>query len=140
MQEALSRVEGRLSDLIERHAAQTTKLGTQTATLLATQKALQAERNENARLAQAALDSAARLDDKDNQIQTLKDQHLHAHTQCALLQERLQNALSDSEKIQARLTERDQQNRVLELILIKTEVALENLRAGHPDTQDLPKR
>jgi len=46
----------------------------------------------------------------------------------------LHNAQTETEKLQARLTERDQQNRVLELILIKTEVALENLRAGRPDT------
>jgi Xaa-Pro aminopeptidase len=45
-----------------------------------------------------------------------------------LLQERLHNAQSENQKLQERLTERDQQNRVLELILIKTEVALENLR------------
>ncbi|NBB12631.1 DNA-binding protein [Pseudomonas sp. SLFW] len=139
MQDDLSSVERRLADLIERHAAQTTKLGTQTATLLATQKALQTEQKENARLSQAAHDSAARLQDKDDQIQALKDQHLQAHTQCALLQERLQNALSEGEKIQSRLTERDQQNRVLELILIKTEVALENSRAGRPDGQETPQ-
>ena len=131
--DALSSTERRLADLIERHAAQTTKLGTQTATLLATQKSLHAEQHVNARLTQAAHDSASRLQDKDEQIDALKEQHLQSHTQCALLQERLQNALAESEKIQTRLTERDQQNRVLELILIKTEVALENLRAEHPD-------
>lgn len=140
LRDELSSVERRLADLIERHAAQTTKLGTQTATLLETQKALQTEQKENARLTQAAHDSAARLQDKDDQIQTLKDQHLQSHTQCALLQERLQNALDENEKIQTRLTERDQQSRVLELILIKTEVALENLRAGRVDSLDIPER
>jgi hypothetical protein len=47
----------------------------------------------------------------------------------------LNNAVKEREKIQERLTERDQQNRVLELILIKTEVALENLRSGQPAVQ-----
>lgn len=136
MEDAMASVERRFNDLIERHAAQTTKLGTQTATLLATQKDLHAEQRKNAQLTQAAHDSAARLQDKDGQIDALKAQHLQAHTQCALLQERLQNALNEADKIQERLTERDQQNRVLELILIKTEVALENLRAGRADAQD----
>lgn len=138
LQATLRGVEQRLADLIERHAGQTTKLGTQTATLLSTQNALQAEQKENARLSQAVQDNAARLQDKDGQIRLLKEQHLHAHTECALLQERLQNAQRESDKLQERLTERDQQNRVLELILIKTEVALENLRTGHPTTEGNP--
>ncbi|WP_110951198.1 DNA-binding protein [Pseudomonas bohemica] len=134
LQDTLSSVERRLADLIERHAAQTTKLGTQTATLLNTQEALQTQQKENARLTQGAQDSASRLEDKDEQIRTLKEHHLQAHTQCALLQERLHNAQIENDKLQERLTERDQQNRVLELILIKTEVALENLRAAQPAT------
>ena len=128
LQDTLASVERRLTDLIERHAAQTTRLGIQTATLLSTQQALLAEQKDNARLTQAAQDTAARLQDKDEQIQALKQQHLQAHTHSALLQERLQNAQNENHKLQERLTERDQQNRVLELILIKTEVALENLR------------
>lgn len=128
LQDELQRIQRQLADLIERHAAQTTRLGTQTATLLSTQKELQNEHKTNVRLTQAAQDSASRLQDKDEQIRSLKEQHLQSHTQCALLQERLQNAQSENQKLQERLTERDQQNRVLELILIKTEVALENLR------------
>lgn len=128
LQDELQRIQRQLADLIERHAAQTTKLGTQTATLLSTQKELQNEQKTNARLNQAAQDSASRLQDKDEQIRSLKEQHLQSHTQCALLEERLHNAQSENQKLQERLTERDQQNRVLELILIKTEVALENLR------------
>jgi chromosome segregation ATPase len=96
---------------------------------------LQTEQKHNARLTQAAKDVESRLQDKDEQIRSLKDQHLQAHTQCALLQERLSNAMKESDKLQERLTERDQQNRVLELILIKTEVALENLRSGQPAVQ-----
>jgi chromosome segregation ATPase len=132
LQDTLQQTQRQLADLIDRHALQTTKLGTQTATLLSTQQELQTEQKQNARLAQAAMDVESRLQDKDEQIRALKEQHLHAHTQCALLQERLENAMKESEKIQDRLTERDQQNRVLELILIKTEVALENLRSGQP--------
>lgn len=138
LQDALQQTQRQLADLIERHALQTTKLGTQTATLLSTQQALQTEQKQNARLVQAAKDVESRLQDKDEQIRSLKDQHLQSHTQCALLQERLNNAIKESEKIQERLTERDQQNRVLELILIKTEVALENVRAGQPAA--LPSR
>ncbi|WP_296261192.1 MULTISPECIES: DNA-binding protein [unclassified Pseudomonas] len=132
LQSTLASVERRLADLVERHARQTTSLGTQTATLLSTQHALQTEQKDTVRLAQVAEDMATRLQDKERQIQALKNEHLQAHTQCALLQERLQNAQSENDRLQERLTERDQQNRVLELILIKTEVALENLRAGQP--------
>lgn len=132
LQDTLQQTQRQLADLIERHALQTTKLGTQTATLLSTQHELQTEQKHNARLVQAAKDVESRLQDKDKQIRSLKEQHLQSHTQCALLQERLNNAIKESEKIQERLTERDQQNRVLELILIKTEVALENVRAGQP--------
>ena len=132
LQETLQQTQRQLADLIDRHALQTTKLGTQTATLLSTQQALQTEQKHNARLTQAAKDVESRLQDKDEQIRSLKDQHLQSHTQCALLQERLNNAVKESDKLQERLTERDQQNRVLELILIKTEVALENLRSGQP--------
>lgn len=135
LQETLQQTQRQLADLIDRHARQTTKLGTQTATLLSTQQALQTEQKQNARLIQAAKDVESRLQDKDEQIRSLKDQHLQSHTQCALLQERLNNAVKESERIQERLTERDQQNRVLELILIKTEVALENLRSGQPAVQ-----
>jgi len=136
LQDALHATQSQLADLIDRHAAQTTKLGTQTATLLSTQHALQSEQKDNARLTQAAQDTNARLQDKDEQIRSLKDQHLSAHTQSALLQERLNNAQQEIEKLQERLTERDQQNRVLELILIKTEVALENARSGQPQPDD----
>lgn len=136
LQDALHATQRQLADLIDRHAAQTTKLGTQTATLLSTQHALQTEQKDNARLTQAAQDTNARLQDKDEQIRSLKDQHLSAHTQSALLQERLNNAQQEIDKLQERLTERDQQNRVLELILIKTEVALENARSGQPQPDD----
>ncbi|WP_062381272.1 DNA-binding protein [Pseudomonas abietaniphila] len=130
LQDTLQQTQRQLADLIERHALQTTKLGTQTATLLSTQKELQKEQKENTRLVQAARDVESRLREKDEQIRSLEAQHLQSHTQCALLQERLDTAVKESEKIQERLTERDQQNRVLELILIKTEVALENLRTA----------
>lgn len=134
LQDELRATQRQLSDLIDRHAVQTTKLGTQTATLLSTQQTLQAEQKENARLNQAALDASSRLRDKDEQLRLLEEQRLQAHTQCALLQERLDNAQQETGKLQSRLTERDQQNRVLELILIKTEVALENARAGQATT------
>jgi chromosome segregation ATPase len=137
MQGELQDTRRQLSVLRERHAAQTTALGSQTATLLQVREALQDEQKENARLSQAAQDTASRLADKEAQIQTLKDRHLDAHGQCVLLKERVRNAKVETEKLKQQLTERDQQNRVLELILIKTELALENLKGGkaapHPD-------
>jgi len=130
MQGELQDTRRQLSELRERHAVQTTTLGSQTATLLQVREALQNEQKENARLSQAAQDTATRLADKDAQIQTLKERHLDAHGQCALLKERVRNAKVETEKLKQQLTERDQQNRVLELILIKTELALENLKGG----------
>jgi chromosome segregation ATPase len=132
MQEQLRDTQRQLNELRERHAAQTTTLGSQTATLLQIREALQNEQKENARLAQAAQDAATRLQDKDAQIQSLKEQHLEAHGQCALLKERVRNGKLETEKLKQQLTERDQQNRVLELILIKTELALENLKGEKP--------
>jgi hypothetical protein len=79
------------------------------------------------------------LQDKDEQIRSLKEQHLQAHTQSALLQERLQNAQNETTRLQERLTEREQQSRVLELILMKTEVALENLRGTRTETDTPPE-
>lgn len=55
-------------------------------------------------------------------------QHQHAQTQCALLEERLRVALQDSAGLKQSLTDTQQQNRVLELLLTKKEVALEALR------------
>jgi chromosome segregation ATPase len=139
LQDALRNTQRQLADLVDRHAAQTTKLGLQTATLLSTQKELQVEQKENARLAQAVKDSGSRLQDKDEQIRSLKEQHLQTHTQSALLQERLQNAQNETTRLQERLTEREQQSRVLELILMKTEVALENLRGTRTETDTPPE-
>jgi chromosome segregation ATPase len=139
LQDDLRNTQRQLADLVDRHAAQTTKLGIQTATLLSAQKELQIEQKENARLAQAVQDSGSRLQDKDEQIRSLKEQHLQAHTQSALLQERLQNAQNETTRLQERLTEREQQSRVLELILMKTEVALENLRGSRTDADTMPE-
>jgi chromosome segregation ATPase len=230
VREALELANRQLSELTDRYALQSKALETQTATLLTTRDTLQAEQKDNARLTQANHDLAARVIDKDEQIRSLEEKHLHARdalehyrnsvkdqreqeqrrheqqvqqaqmelrqaqqhaairqeeltqlnrdnerllaecrtttqslkdhqarlsaataqtealndqfkqsqTQCALLQERLQNAQSDSESLKGRLIEREQQNRVLELILIKTEVALENLRSEKPDSITAP--
>ncbi|MFJ3525993.1 DNA-binding protein [Pseudomonas sp. NPDC090203] len=135
MQGELQDTRRQLAELRERHAAQTTTLGSQTATLLQVREALQNEQKENARLSQAAQDTASRLADKDGQIQTLKERHLDAHGQSVLLKERVRNAKVEMEKLKQQLTERDQQNRVLELILIKTELALENLKGGKTGAQ-----
>jgi len=64
------------------------------------------------------------------QITDLSTRHQQSETRCALLQERLNSSVGEGSALKERLTEQEQQNRVLELILIKTEVALENVRAA----------
>jgi chromosome segregation ATPase len=222
LQKELATTRMELNDISERHVQQTQALEQQTSTLLATQEQLQTVRTENARLQQAGQDMNMRLQDKDGQIRSLEEKHLHARdalehyrnavkeqrdqeqrrhegqvqqvqmelrqaqqsamvrqeeitqlnrdnerllaqtrgavreldehkdqvgkltaqmastrtelqqtqTRCVLLEERLGTAQQDSAETRQQLIDQQQQNRVLELILIKTELALENLRAG----------
>ncbi|MET0124842.1 MAG: integrase, partial [Pseudomonas caspiana] len=60
-----------------------------------------------------------------------KEQFQHSETRCALLEERARTAQQEAADARQQLTDQLQQNRVVELILIKTELALENLRAAH---------
>ena len=55
-------------------------------------------------------------------------QQQHSQTQCALLEERLRAALDESATLKKAVIEGQQQNRMLELLLIKKEVALEALQ------------
>jgi chromosome segregation ATPase len=55
----------------------------------------------------------------------------HTHTQCALLQERLSAAQSESDLLKQALAEQQQSNQTLQLELIKAQQVLENLRTSH---------
>jgi hypothetical protein len=55
-------------------------------------------------------------------------QQQHSQTQCALLEERLRAALDESATLKKAVIEGQQHNRMLELLLIKKEVALEALQ------------
>jgi DNA repair exonuclease SbcCD ATPase subunit len=79
-----------------------------------------------------------RLETQTSKASALDDQFKHALTECALLQERLQQAQGESTELKQRVTDREQQSRVLELILVKTEFALENLRAETAKAEETP--
>ena len=60
-------------------------------------------------------------------------EHQQSQTQCALLEEKVRNLQEDTVDLKQGLKDAQQQNRVLELLLIKKEVALEALKAaGEP--------
>jgi chromosome segregation ATPase len=83
-------------------------------------------------------DQTQRLETQASKASALDDQFKHSMTECALLQERLQQAQGESTELKQRVTDREQQSRVLELILVKTEVALENLRAETAKAKEVP--
>ena len=225
MREAVAAMQRQLDELTERHSRQSTELQQQNSALLALREALHAQQTENARLNQSCEDLNTRLADKDAQIRSLEEKHLHArdalehyrsaikeqreqeqrrhegqvqqlqmelrqsqqsalvrqdeitqlnrdnerllietrstrrelddlgdllqkatiqvsqlternqqaNQQCALMEVRLNTAQRDNDQLKQQLTEQQQQNRLLELILAKTEVALDNLRASPPE-------
>lgn len=61
-------------------------------------------------------------------LDTLSQQHQHSQTQCALFEERLRAAGEDCVGLKQALVEAQQQNRMLELLLTKKELALEALQ------------
>ena len=63
-----------------------------------------------------------------NEASVATQQHQHSQTQCALLDERLRTALDENAGLKQTITESQQQNRVLELLLIRKELALEALQ------------
>lgn len=69
------------------------------------------------------------LEQVTTRLAGLGQQFQHAETRCSLLEERLSNAKQEVVETRQQLTDQQQQNRVLELILVKTEMALESLRA-----------
>ena len=221
LQTTVEQAEKKLVEREELLARESQLLEQQTAALNATREQLQAEQTHTARLLQATQDMEVRLHDKDGQIRSLEEKHLHArdalehyrnaikeqreqeqrrhetqvqqlqmelrqaqqnaigrqeeitqlnrdnerllaenrstqrelhncqtqasslsnqardaaqHIQqsearCAVLDERLRSAQQESSDLKQRAIDAEQQNRVLELILIKTELALDNLRA-----------
>jgi predicted nuclease with TOPRIM domain len=60
----------------------------------------------------------------------------HSETQRTLQDERLRASQDETGQLKQRLTDQEQRNRVLELILIKTELALENLRKDSSSTTE----
>ncbi|WP_341519951.1 DNA-binding protein [Pseudomonas sp. G.S.17] len=228
LQEELDTTRKELNELDQRCADQAQMIDQQTAALLDTREQLQAQQTDNARLQQASQDMATRLEDKDGQIRSLEEKHLHARdalehyrnsvkeqrdqeqrrhegqvqqvqmelrqaqqsalirqeeitqlnranerlltesrsasreldmhkdqlarltlqasssveqlqqaqTQRALLEERLRTSHEEVSELKQRLTDQEQQGRVLELILIKTELALDNLRKDLPSTEE----
>ncbi|MEE4742167.1 DNA-binding protein [Pseudomonas alliivorans] len=57
-------------------------------------------------------------------------QHQQGQTQCALLEEKVRSLQEDTVELKQSLKDTQQQNRVLELLLIKKEVALETLKTA----------
>ncbi len=72
------------------------------------------------------------------QAASTSEQHQHSQTQCALLEERLRTAQDENVELKQNLTDTRQQNRMLELLLIKKEAALEHLR--EPTEKPKPKK
>lgn len=78
MQQALAATQLKLEELETRFAAQSDELHKQNTALDDTRQALQTEQTHNARLAQAQQDLELRVQDKDGQIRSLEEKHLHA--------------------------------------------------------------
>ncbi|MDO7925634.1 DNA-binding protein [Pseudomonas sp. KFB-139] len=72
------------------------------------------------------------------QAASTSEQYQHSQTQCALFEERLRTTQDENTELKQSLVDTRQQNRMLELLLIKKEVALENLR--EPDEKPKPKK
>ncbi|MDB6143886.1 MAG: Integrase [Pseudomonas sp.] len=62
--------------------------------------------------------------------------HQQAHTQCALLQERLNTAHSETGQLKQTLAEQQSAQQALQLELIKAQLALENLRTAPDEIPD----
>jgi chromosome segregation ATPase len=233
LQQALAATQLKLEELESRFAAQTNELQRQNDALDSTRQSLQTEQTRTARLSQAQQGLELRLQDKDGQIRSLEEKHLHArdalehyrnsikeqreqeqrrhegqlqqvqmelrqaqqsamvrqeeitqlnrdnerllgetrnalrelntrqdqlnaaslatsaaqqqyqatHTQCALLEQRLSTAISESDQLKRSLTEQQQSQQALQLELIKMQLTLDNpVGAGLPaKTLDEPR-
>lgn len=230
LQETLTQTEKNLAEREARLVQESEQLRVQTSALITTREQLQSEQTHNARLLQANQDLETRVQDKDGQIRSLEEKHLHARdalehyrnaikeqreqeqrrheaqvqqlqmelrqaqhsamgrqeeitqlnrdnerllgesrnsqrelhnlqtqlgtlvnqasstteklqrteARCAVVEERLRSSQEESSGLKQRITDTEQQNRVLELILIKTELALENLRTAQAEETTIP--
>lgn len=107
-----------------------TRLARDNERLLAENRSAQRELNsQNDQLDKKAAQAAGAIE----QLQQLE-------TRCTLLEERARAAQQESTDTRQQLTDQLQQNRVVELILIKTELALENLRATQAKAKPKPSK
>ncbi|WP_122663405.1 DNA-binding protein [Pseudomonas viridiflava] len=116
--------------LATQHQQDITRLTRDNERLLAENRSAQQELNaHNDQLTKASAQAASTLE----QLQQTK-------TRCTVLEERTRLAQQDSAEARQQLTDQLQQNRVLELILIKTELALEGLRNEKSTTTSASKQ
>lgn len=78
LEERLAEAENTRAQLQQQLDVQGVALANESATLLSTRSTLQSEQTRNAGLNQALSDFELRLNDKDQQISSLEDKHLHA--------------------------------------------------------------
>ncbi|KPX75489.1 Cointegrate resolution protein T [Pseudomonas syringae pv. apii] len=83
---------------------------------------------ENRSTLRVAHDQKDQLSRATAQAAALAEHQQRTHTQCALLEERLRSLQEERAALKQSVTDGQQQNRMLELLLIKKEVALENLQ------------
>jgi len=97
----------------------------------------------NERLLTESRSTSRELDTHKDQLARLTlqansavEQLQQVQTQRVLLEERLRTSHEEVSELKQRLTDQEQQGRVLELILIKTELALDNLRKDLASTDE----
>ncbi|MBX8486289.1 DNA-binding protein [Pseudomonas cichorii] len=93
---------------------------------------------ESRNVTRALNDQKDLLSQATQQVASTREQYQHSHTQCALLEERLRTTQDENAELKQSLTDTHQQNRMLELLLIKKEAALEHLR--EPGEKPKPKK
>lgn len=95
-----------------------------------------------ARSTQRELNSQKDLTEKvSSQAAASAKEHQHAQTQCALLEEKLRSLHDDNVDLRQSLKDAQQQNRMVELLLIKKEAALESLQSStEPTPKSRPSR
>ena len=76
--EELAKVQVAMADLQRRHDSLQAALDVQTSELSTSQSSLQSELTRNARLSQSCADLEVRVHEKDEQIRSLEEKHLHA--------------------------------------------------------------
>ena len=71
-----------------------------------------------------------KLQRSELKVEQLSERNQQSLQQCALMEVRLNSSQRESDHLGQQLTEQRQQNRLLELLLAKAEVTMENLRAS----------